>query len=126
MCIRDRLKVLLLTSELSCEASSIFTSTLFKGTDWKLLITNSKFSNLLKISSNWKYNSSKLEVKFFISFSISYIRKSIAERFFTKSLFVPFYWFGEFENTSLERSETSLCNLSNCWEIVRSLSLEKE
>ena len=46
------LKVLLLTSELSCETSSVFISTLFKGTDWKLLITNSKFSNLLKMSSN--------------------------------------------------------------------------
>ena len=46
------LRVLLLTSELSCETSSVSTSTLFIGTDWKLLITNSKFSNLLKISSN--------------------------------------------------------------------------
>ena len=36
------LKVLLLTSEVSCEASSVSTSTSFKGTDWKLLMTNSK------------------------------------------------------------------------------------
>ena len=36
----------------ACKTSSVFTFTLFEEIDSKLLITNSKFSNLLKISSN--------------------------------------------------------------------------